>query len=238
MRILLFFCCVLCFACDNEDNDFQPPSLPDSTVESDTTLSFLALGDSYTIGTSVEAEQRWPDQLATALLEQESIRLLPLEIVARNGWRTDNLANALLADPPGNDWNMVSLLIGVNDLYQGFAVEGYETRFSALLESAIGFAGGDTASVFVLSIPDYAYTPFGGGNEAISKEIDRFNAAATRIAAEKGVMFYDITDISRKGLAEPLLVAEDNLHPSGLQYGRWVESVLLDRVAERVRARD
>lgn len=213
----------------------MPPGGPGGHAPADTTLSYLALGDSYTIGTSVAADERWPNQLAEQLLQRERIRISPLEIIARNGWRTDNLSNALAAAPPGTTFDLVSLLIGVNDQYQGFAVEGYRERFEELLKDAIAYGGGDTARVFLVSIPDYAYTPFGGGNQRISKDIDAFNAAAREIANDYDVSFYSITDISRRGLVEPTLVAEDKLHPSGLQYRRWVEEVLLAQVARQIR---
>ncbi|WP_198664972.1 SGNH/GDSL hydrolase family protein [Lewinella sp. IMCC34191] len=233
LSLLTFLFCFV--ACTKEEVAPPSPITTQPNVEADTTLSYLALGDSYTIGTSVAAEERWPNQLAQALLEKESIRLEPLEIVARNGWRTDNLSNALHASDPGTDWQLVSLLIGVNDQYQGFNVDGYRSRFRALLESAIRYAGGDTSSVFVVSIPDYAYTPFGGGGAQVSADIDAFNAAAEAISISLGVPFYDIVAISREGLKTPALVAEDDLHPSGLQYRRWVDEVLLDQVAQQIR---
>ena len=224
---LLFFTC-------HPTRDVVPAVQPDPNLPADTTLAYLALGDSYTIGTSVAAEERWPVQLAATLLTREGVRLEPLEIVARNGWRTDNLANALAADPPGNDWDLVSLLIGVNDQYQGFDAAGYAARFRALLDDAIRYARGDTAHVFVVSIPDYAYTPFGGGNADISRELDEFNAIARAVCEEYGVPFLDIVPISRQGLDRPELVAGDNLHPSGLQYGRWVDEVIASAVAQMI----
>ncbi len=238
MRLLVLLILVLCLGCDSENELIQPPAISGNTLEADTTLSYLALGDSYTIGTGVAPAVRLPNQLAKELLVSERIKLEPLEIVARNGWRTDNLANALSAAPPGEDWDLVSLLIGVNDQYQGFGLSGYQARFLGLLQSAIQFAGGDPSKVFVVSIPDYAFTSFGGGNEKVSQEIEAFNAAAKAIAQDNGVAFYDIVSISREGLTEPTLVANDNLHPSGLQYSRWVSEVLLSRVARQIRQPD
>ena len=227
-------------ACEKDntfmDSDGNPPLPPPGPV--DTTISYLALGDSYTIGTSVEPEQRWPYQLAARLGERDRIAVDPLEIVARNGWRTDNLMIALDEKDPGSDFDLVSLLIGVNDQYQGFSVDGYQDRFEELLQSAIGYAGGDTSSVFVVSIPDYAYTPFGGGDANVSREIALFNDAAREITSRYGIPFYNITEISERGLQEPDLVAGDGLHPSGKQYGLWVEEVLLDKVARLIRGLD
>jgi len=231
---LLLFSVLLLLGCDDEELSMtmgNPPPRP----AADTTVSYLALGDSYTIGTAVGAADRWPAQLAQALAAEERIRVEPLEIVARNGWRTDNLANALAAGPPGNDFDLVSLLIGVNDQYQGFSVRGYTLRFEQLLRSSIAYAGGDTSNVFIVSIPDYAYTPFGGGSQEISDDIARFNAAAAEVAGRYGVTIFDITEISRGGLDDPELLSSDRLHPSGKQYKRWVDEVLLSGVTALLR---
>ena len=201
----------------------------------DTTISYLALGDSYTIGTSVGEQDRWPAQLSTLLLERERIEVEPLTYVARSGWRTDNLAIGIKGADLTPGYDLVSLLIGVNDQYQGFEPLGYGERFAALLSTAIDLAGGDTSNVFVVSIPDYAFTPFGGGRQDISRDIDRFNDTARTIAERNGIPFYNITELSRRGLAEPILVAGDELHPSGVQYRRWVEEVLLAEVAAQLR---
>ncbi|MBB4077754.1 lysophospholipase L1-like esterase [Lewinella aquimaris] len=236
---LLLTALLLFTACSDEETFMTlPGNDPDRTATPDTTVSYLALGDSYTIGTSVSASERWPAQLADQLLSRERIKVEPLEIVARNGWRTDNLANALSAGKPGSDFDLVSLLIGVNDQYQGFSVETYVPQFERLLQWSIGYAGGDTLGVFVVSIPDYAYTPFGGGREEVSRDIDAFNEAASAICSRYGIPFYDITPISRDGLTDPDLVASDGLHPSGQQYNRWVSEVLLAKVAGQIRHRD
>lgn len=229
-RLLPFLLLVLLLlGCDDEDLDIAMGN-PAPRPPVDTTISFLALGDSYTIGTEVTADKRWPAQLAQALESQEQIRVEPLTIVARNGWRTDNLANALTADPPGNDHNLVSLLIGVNDQYQGFTSRGYRVRFEDLLKRCIEYAGGDTSNVFVVSIPDYAYTPFGNGSQEISADISLFNETAKGVATSYGIPVFDITKISREGLDDPELLSSDRLHPSGKQYKRWVDEVLLNRV--------
>ena len=237
MRYLLPLLFLPVLGC-HPSREIVPESTPPPEVSPDTTLSYLALGDSYTIGTSVPATDRWPDQLVQALMTREGIWLSPLEIVARNGWRTDNLSNALSADPPGNDWDLVSLLIGVNDQYQGFDVPGYRERFQALLTAAVGYAGGRPDHVFVVAIPDYAYTPFGGGNEQISAELEDFNAAARGVCGEYGVRFLDIVALSRRGLDRPEYVAGDNLHPSGVQYAAWVEEVITPAVARLARSWD
>ncbi|WP_198661812.1 SGNH/GDSL hydrolase family protein [Lewinella sp. IMCC34183] len=242
MRLLLLACFLITLMACSKDSyspmgtDAPPP--PEPAGPPDTTISFLALGDSYTIGTSVSGTQRWPAQLAARLAADKRIAVEPLDIVARNGWRTDNLANALASSPPAEDYDLVSLLIGVNDQYQGFDVAGYRGRFENLLRNAIALAGGDSSRVFVVSIPDYAYTPAGRRSAAISADIDAFNAAASAIAQRYEVPFYNITPISRRGNDDPELVAVDGLHPSGKQYGLWVDEVLLQRVAGLVKSTD
>lgn len=238
MRLFLLLIPLLVATCSKESvTPMQSPGspAPPPAPEADTTISYLALGDSYTIGTSVEEDERWPYQLSIALAERQGIAVAPLTYVARNGWRTDNLANALESDPPASDFDLVSLLIGVNDQYQGFNAEGYAGRFEGLLRRAIGFAGGDSSKVFVVSIPDYAYTPFGQGDERISRELDAFNATAERICQRYRIPFYNITPISRRAQDDPALVAGDGLHPSGKQYGLWVDEVLLQPVADLIR---
>jgi lysophospholipase L1-like esterase len=201
-------------------------------------IRYLALGDSYTIGTSVGPKETYVHQLADRLRKSYSIEVADPCIVARNGWRTDNLANALDSAEPRSDYDLVFLLIGVNDLYQGFSLEGYRTRFTSLIERAIGYADGQTNRVLAIAIPDYAYTPKGEGSEEISIKIDAFNDAAREVTDKFGIPLFNVTAISREGLDSPELVAEDKLHPSGRQYGRWVDEVLLESVAERIRATD
>lgn len=191
-------------------------------------VRFLALGDSYTIGQSVAVDLRWPVQLADSL-EGRGFSVDTVGIIATTGWRTDQLLNAIsgkgLAD---RNFNLVSLLIGVNNQYQGGIISTYEAEFRELLDSAVYFAGGEVSRVFVVSIPDYAYTPFGqnANPQEISGEIDAFNEVNRAVALEYGIDYFNITPISREGLDRPDLVASDNLHPSGLQYTEWVEFIL------------
>lgn len=188
-------------------------------------IRFLALGDSYTIGQSVEASQNWPNQLY-ARLSAAGYSTEKIQIIAQTGWRTDVLANAIVNENPPSDFNLVSLLIGVNDQYQGKPFSGYEPAFMDLITTAVALAGGHKEHVFIVSIPDYAYTPFGGGNQNISNDIDAYNAVNKSIAEDYGITYFDITPISREGLNEPDLVASDNLHPSALQYERWVDLMM------------
>jgi lysophospholipase L1-like esterase len=189
------------------------------------TIRFLALGDSYTIGQSVLPEESWPNQLYSRLAAA-GYTSEKIQIIARTGWRTDVLAGAIATENPPADFNLVSLLIGVNDQYQGKPFASYEPAFRDLLNTAIKLAGGVIEHVFVVSIPDYAYTPYGAGNTNISQQIDQYNAVNKSVAEEYGIMYFDITPISREGINEPELVANDNLHPSALQYERWVDFML------------
>lgn len=191
-------------------------------------LRFLALGDSYTIGESVPANARWPVQLIDSLNKHGVDGYEPL-IIATTGWRTDHLKHAIAKAKLKGEFNLVSLLIGVNNFYQGKTAESYAPEFEELLLTAIRLAGGNTSSVFVVSIPDYGYTPFGKDKqEQISSGIDAFNAVNKKIAEKLKVKYYDITDISRRGISEPDLVATDGLHPSDAMYSEWVSLIMSD----------
>lgn len=188
-------------------------------------VQFLALGDSYTIGQSVAVNERWPEQFFDELTRL-GYSVAELKIIAQTGWRTDNLKNAINQQMPLNGYNLVSLLIGVNNQYQGGNIQTYAKEFEELLNQAIALAGYNPSHVFVLSIPDYAYTPFGNGNSNISIQIDQFNNINRAITEKYNVRYIDITPISRNGLINPALVAADGLHPSGLMYSLWVEEII------------
>jgi lysophospholipase L1-like esterase len=194
-------------------------------------VKFLALGDSYTIGEAVSVNERWPVQLFDSLARR-GFETEKLTIIARTGWTADDLKQGILIQNPAKEYNLVALLIGVNDQYQGLNKESYKTRFEELLVMAIELAQGDKDAVFVLSIPDYAYTPFGQGSRTITEEIDEFNNINQAIAQAYEITYIDITPISREGLNNPGLVAGDGLHPSGLMYSRWV-SLVLEEIADR-----
>jgi lysophospholipase L1-like esterase len=189
-------------------------------------VKFLALGDSYTIGESVPVSERWPEQLIDSL-RKRGLDCVDPKIIATTGWRTDDLRNAIDKENLKPEFNLVSLLIGVNNYYQGKSLEKYGQEFEELLKTAIHLAGDIKSHVFVVSIPDYGYTPFGQANQpAISHGIDSFNALNESIAKKIGVKYFHITDISRRGLKEPNLVAGDGLHPSGTMYSEWVNRIL------------
>jgi lysophospholipase L1-like esterase len=181
---------------------------------------YLALGDSYTIGESVPAADRFPHQLARELGIAEP------QIVAKTGWTTDELNAAIDAADPQGPFDLVTLLIGVNNQYRGRDAEQYRGEFVGLLQRAIAFAGGNAKKVIVVSIPDWGVTPFAEGRDraAIATALDRYNAINREEAARAGARYVDITPVSRR--ADPALVAEDKLHPSAKQYTEWVRLIL------------
>lgn len=193
-----------------------------------TALSYLALGDSYTIGESVNKNRRWPVQLVDTL-RKSGVNISNPRIIAKTGWTTTELKqainNANLKNPP---YDLVSLLIGVNDQYDGLDFEPYPERFEYLLNKAIELAGGRPEHVFVVSIPDYSVTPFGQNKnpEKISRELDKYNATNKTIADRLGVRYVNITPGSKKAADDKTLIANDGLHPSGKMYSQWVDEIV------------
>lgn len=204
-------------SCDDDDTTVPPAS---------SSFSYLALGDSYTIGQCVEVEDRFANQLYDRL-ETDGILIDPFYMVAQSGWTTQNLSSTMGQVGIANDsFTVVSLLIGVNNQFQGLSITAYEAEFEDLLNQAISLAKGNADKVFVLSIPDYGYTPQGllrGGPAAISPEIDAFNAVNKRITEQSNVTYFDITTISRRGLDERNLICQDSLHPSAEMHSLWLD---------------
>ena len=201
-------------------------ALQASELHVDPPSSFLALGDSYTIGESVDAAMRWPNQLVTAL-NRSGLEFEQPEIVAKTGWTTDELLTALDQASLAASYDYVSLLIGVNNQYRSRSVASFEPEFTALLERAISYSNRKANGVFVVSIPDWGVMPFAEGRDArkIALEIDTYNKSIERICKIYGVRFFDITEISRKASETPSFVASDGLHPSGEMYAAWVNEV-------------
>lgn len=201
------------------------------------TLRWLALGDSYTIGEGVPVAGRWPQQLA-ALLRARGTALTDPHTIATTGWTTDELDAGIDDAAPRGPFDFVSLLIGVNNQYRARAVDAYAVEFTVLLQRALAFAGGNAGRVLVLSIPDWGVTPFAEGRDraAIARALDDYNRAAEDICNAHGVVFVDITDLSRQHGAEPAMLVDDGLHPSAALYALWAQRAL--PLAERLLARD
>ncbi len=190
-------------------------------------LRYLALGDSYTIGQSVCNTCRFPEQLKDSIKKRlNSNDIIAINVIAQTGWTTTNLKSAIASQNPSSNYDLVTLLIGVNNQYQNKPFSLYEQEFPELVAIAIEKAQGKKENVIVVSIPDYAYTPFGNGNTTISTQIDTYNAFAQNYCATNNITFVNITDITRLGLAQPNLVATDGLHPSELAYSKFVERIL------------
>lgn len=193
---------------------------------SKTSFSYLALGDSYTIGESVPSTDNFPNQ-TVSLLKNAGYDFKPAEIVAQTGWTTDELQNRInnyTFKPP---YDLVTLLIGVNNQYRGRLVDNYKPEFENLLTQAIRFAGNKADHVIVVSIPDWGVTPFANGRDRdqIAREIDAYNAANKTIAEQYKVHYINITPWTREAATDLTLLAGDGLHPSGKEYKRWAESL-------------
>ncbi|HEX8678054.1 MAG TPA: GDSL-type esterase/lipase family protein [Segetibacter sp.] len=193
-----------------------------TATEPATGAKYLALGDSYTIGQSVRETERFPSQ-TVQLLRAQNINLRGVEYVATTGWTTTNLLSALRLQKPEKDFDIVTLLIGVNDQYRQTGTTGYGERFSALLNIAVDLAGGRKSRVFVLSIPDYSVTPFVPQEEKalVSMQIEQFNALNKEITWQNNITYIDITPSTRQAANDASLVANDGLHPSAKEYAVW-----------------
>ena len=191
-------------------------------------IRYLALGDSYTIGESVPEDGRFPNQLA-GLLAKDG-HSTEVKIIARTGWTTSELWEGIQKESLQPPYDLVSLLIGVNNQYRGYDSDEYREEFRFLLEKSIEYAGGDANRVFVFSIPDWGVTPFASGQDAtrISNEIDQFNSINREETEKVAAHYVDITPISRDALNDKSLIAPDGLHPSAAMYAQWVQAALAD----------
>ena len=199
--------------------------IAEPTLTAEKKLTYLALGDSYTIGEAVEQKESFPFQLVTNL-QQQNISVGTPKVIAKTGWTTDELQSAIKAENISQTFDIVTLLIGVNNQYRGNSKITYRKEFISLLKQAISFAGGNKKHVFVVSIPDWGVTPFGKGSgkniETITKEIDEFNSINKEETLAQGVSYIDITPSSRNVDKDLSLAATDGLHPSAKMYGEWV----------------
>jgi len=190
-------------------------------------VRFLALGNSYTVGTGVPIEDRWPVQLARRL-RQQGLPLPDVRLVAQNGWTTDELMRGTQSAQLSPTFDLVSLQIGVNNQFRGYDLQTYRQEFRQLLETAIGLAAGKSTRVLVLSIPDWGVTPFAMGRDRgqIALESDRFNAVNRDEAEKVRVQHVDVTPLTREKGDQVAFLASDDLHPSGKMYAAWVQLLL------------
>lgn len=216
---------------DKERGMIQEDALPEMN-KNNFDYTYLALGDSYTIGESVETDERFPVQLSEKLTKNGFL-VGPPEIVAQTGWTTDELAAGIAKRELKEKYDLVTLLIGVNNQFRGRDSDEYRIQFAELLQTAIGFAG-DEANVIVVSIPDYGVTPFGRERnpEKIAREIDHYNRINFEETQKTGARYINITGISRQAETSAELIASDGLHPSGEMYRMWVEVIFL--VAQQI----
>lgn len=233
MKILAtFFTLLMLIGCNSSDGT---RNAQEASPEDPQEITYLALGDSYTIGESVEPNLRWPVLLADSL-RGRGYNISEPRIIATTGWTTEDLLRAMNDRLGEEKYDLVSVLIGVNNQYQGKSIEAYENDLREIFSRAIARSSRGREGVFAVSIPDYGVTPFGAENaEEIGREIDEFNAVFERVAEEHDVDFYDITPISRRAENEPDLIADDGLHPSGHMYGLWVEEIV-DEVVQKLPA--
>ena len=189
-------------------------------------LSYLALGDSYTIGTSEMPEFSWPQQLVEKLVQKGNLVKEP-KIVAGAGWTTEKLILEIQTADLSTEYDLVSLLIGVNNQYRGLDIDLFRKQFLVLLEKSISLAGNDTSKVFVVSIPDWGVMPFAKFKDAkkITREIGNYNAIIKAEVEKRNVLYIDITKLSRQAIVDKTLIAPDSLHPSKKMYRSWVKKI-------------
>jgi lysophospholipase L1-like esterase len=192
-------------------------------------IRMLALGDSYTIGEGVSEAGRWPEQLAALLRAHDISCAMPM-IIATTGWTGDELMAALDEQQPSNDFDFVTLLIGVNNQYRGQSFEQFQPQLEELLERAVKYAGGNKKRVLVLSIPNWGVTPFarasGRDLEQITRAIHHYNKCSQALVEAQAIAYLDITDLTEEAAVKPELLTDDGLHPSAVDYGRWAQRAL------------
>jgi lysophospholipase L1-like esterase len=227
MKIVkLLLLSIVLLSCTDKNMEDVPSTEQTTTTTNNQSLTYLALGDSYTIGESVPAEQSFPYQLS-AELNKLNYKVSEPTIVARTGWTTDELIGAIKSRAIIQKFDLVTLLIGVNNQYRHYNIDTYRTEFVQLLNTALTYAKGNAKRVFVVSIPDWGATPYAAGQDAnrIAGEIDAYNAINQQEAAKAGVSYINITPISRVAKTDASLTAADGLHPSGKMYGQWVQLI-------------
>lgn len=218
---IIISCFLLAQACKSEKEFTLAPT---NTKTDSVKIKYLALGDSYTKGESVDIKASFPYLLRDTIEKTPLFAVEKLQIIAQTGWTTTNLINAINSASITDTFDIVTLLIGVNNQYQKKPIDLYKTDFLQLVKQAIAFAGNNKDNVFVISIPDYGATSFGQSNsQQIGLEIDQYNVINKQISDSLSVSYINITPISRLAKNNPTLIAFDGLHPSGKMYNQWVE---------------
>lgn len=229
---LILFACVGCSSNSELDSDAPKMEIEDETKPDDTNpknqsaLKILSLGDSYTIGESVCETCRFPEQLKDSIKDKIGNQDVELKVIAQTGWTTTVLKSAIENETLTEDYDLATLLIGVNNQYQRRPFDVFEKEFPELVSEAIKYASGKKANLIVISIPDYAFTPFGNGNSSISQDINIYNNYIEDYCKQYSITYVFITDITRQGLENPNLVASDGLHPSTFAYTQFVSRML------------
>lgn len=227
---LILFVCVGCTSdsdlnTESPEMEIEEETEPEDTTENNT-LKILSLGDSYTIGESVCETCRFPEQLKDSIKSKIGNQDVELKVIAQTGWTTTVLKSAIENENLTEDYDLATLLIGVNNQYQRRPFDVFEKEFPELVSEAIKYASGKKANLIVVSIPDYAFTPFGNANSSISQEINIYNNYIADYCKQYSITYVFITDITRQGIENPNLVASDGLHPSTFAYTQFVSRIL------------
>lgn len=218
-------------SCNKDESNYEAPPIM-TTQSSNKTFTWLALGDSYTIGEGVLETERFP-YLTSLLLKDKNIVVKEIRYIAKTGWSTLALQSAIKNAEPLGTYDIVTLLIGVNDQYQHLDTGAYRTRFTQLLNKSVELTGNSLNRVFVLSIPDYSATPFvsASNKQRVSEEISWFNAINKEITLKKGIAYIDITDLSKAAANDATLLANDRLHYSAKAHKQWADMLLPSMLA-------
>jgi lysophospholipase L1-like esterase len=217
---------------NDEDLNIDRDDLGDTLVLEDnlntpreSPYSFIALGDSYTIGEGVNQNERWPNQFVDVAYENGVDFDQPI-IIAETGWKTYDLLNAINQTNFTKKYDYISLLIGVNNQFNSRPIDEFEEDLNKLMDEMKRIKKND-GSIIIISIPDWGYTPFGESSDMsdISEQINLFNSSLRKFATTNGLKYVDVTEISRRGINEPDLITNDNLHPSGIMYLEWAKKI-------------
>ena len=201
-------------------------SLVFSCSSEETSKNYLALGDSYTIGEGVSESDRWPVQLVEDL-KNRGYSIDSLNIIARTSWTTDELVLGLIETPTLPEYDLITIMIGVNNQYKGRSLKNFRDELKVLIELCLKMTAGDFSKVFLISIPDWGVTPYADrfDGSLIADEINAFNSEIIQVSQESNIRYIDVTEISRQAAQDSRLLVADSLHPSGLMYTKWVEKI-------------